>query len=270
MRYLYEDLGGSRYAPTGLCRTGWNDTDQHGGPPAGLLTRAIERVELPAPMRPVRVTVSLMRAVPLAPLTVSTEVVRAGRRVAIVAAHLTTDDDVRVASATAQCIRLDPAVITPDTPTHQQRRYLPGPPEAFPTPDATWGGRWGDDGTERFHLHAVTINSIDRGWERPGPGSAWVRLDTEIVAGEHPSPIARFAALADLVNGLSRTLSADEFSWVNPDMAFALHRVPEGEWIGFDARADVGPDGIGVASAVAHDSHGDIGSVTMTQLLQRL
>lgn len=266
MNHLYEPLGGERYLPSGLCRTGWNDTDQHGGPPSGLLVRAIEGVALPAPMRSVRVSVHLMRAIPIAPMVVTTAVLRAGKQVAVVDAHLTLDDGTPVATARAQCIRTE-AVEVPVEPSNDR---LPWPPEGHPIPVAPWDGSWGDDGLERFHLHAMTVRSIAGGWETPGPGAAWLRLDAALVAGEDPSPAVRFAALADATNGLTHILPVDRFSWVNPDLTVALHRPPTGEWLGLEGRSDVGPDGIGVATATAYDRDGRFGGVTLTQLVRAL
>ena len=46
---------------------------QHGSPPAALVVWAAERIATPAPMRVARVTVDLMRPVPVAPLSFAEE-----------------------------------------------------------------------------------------------------------------------------------------------------------------------------------------------------
>ena len=58
----------------------WDPSMQHGSPPAALVVWAAERIPTPVPMRVARVTVDLMRPVPVAPLTIESEVVREGIR----------------------------------------------------------------------------------------------------------------------------------------------------------------------------------------------
>ena len=72
---------GTRLLATDRTRGPWTNEHQHGGPPAALLTGAIERAGLDAAeFRLARVTVEFLRPVPVAALEVSAEVVRpAGR-----------------------------------------------------------------------------------------------------------------------------------------------------------------------------------------------
>ncbi|MCU1344136.1 MAG: thioesterase family protein, partial [Acidimicrobiia bacterium] len=79
---------GDFFVPSILAQGPWNPDAQHGGPVAALLAWLMEQVPSAAPMQFVRVTVDLMREVPIAPLTVSTRVVRAGRRIAVLEAAL--------------------------------------------------------------------------------------------------------------------------------------------------------------------------------------
>ena len=58
------------------------------------------------------------------------------------------------------------------------------------------GVSWADDSMQRFHLHAVTVRSIDGGWEARGPGAAWIHLDVDLVDGEDTSPLCRFVTVA--------------------------------------------------------------------------
>jgi len=117
-------------------------------------------------------------------------------------------------------------------------------------------------------FHAVTIRSIDAGWETPGPGAAWIHLDADLVAGETTSQLCRFVTVADMANGVASTLPYGDFQWINPDLTVALHRVPDGPWIGLEGHSLVGSDGIGVAHATAFDAHGAFGHVLQTQLVR--
>jgi acyl-CoA thioesterase superfamily protein len=86
---------GDRFVSTELTRGPWDPDAQHAGPPAALLGRALERCPSPLdegaeppPRQVARVTFDILRSVPIAPLTVSAEVVRPGRSVELLAASL--------------------------------------------------------------------------------------------------------------------------------------------------------------------------------------
>ena len=65
---------GDRFVPTVHTRGPWDPQAQHGGPPAALIARAVEAVPADAPMHVARLTVELLRPVPLTPLLPSPHV----------------------------------------------------------------------------------------------------------------------------------------------------------------------------------------------------
>src|SRR6202043_596788 len=77
----------------------WDPSMQHGSAPAALVVWAAEAMPAPVPMRIARVTIDLMRPVPLAPLTLRTEVLRAGRKIQLCSIRLLADG-VAVVNAT--------------------------------------------------------------------------------------------------------------------------------------------------------------------------
>jgi len=66
----------------------WDPNMQHGGAQASLVVWAAERIPAAVPMQVARVTIDLMRPVPVAPLTLETEVLREGRKIQICAVRL--------------------------------------------------------------------------------------------------------------------------------------------------------------------------------------
>src|SRR5690242_15401611 len=76
-----------RFEPTSATAGPWSSTAQHGGPPAGLLTRAVEALLEPQQVIG-RISVDLLGPVPVGPLTVATSVLRPGRLVSLVSASL--------------------------------------------------------------------------------------------------------------------------------------------------------------------------------------
>ncbi len=87
--------GSEWFAPTELARGPWDPDACHGGPPTGLLVRALERA-VPT-LRLARIAVDFGRQVPMTGFTIVTEVARSGRATAnTTAAILDADGKVRV------------------------------------------------------------------------------------------------------------------------------------------------------------------------------
>src|SRR6201995_444742 len=109
----------------------WAPRMQHGSAPAGLVVWAAEKLPTPAPMRVARVTVDLMRPVPLMPLTLETEVLREGRKIQLCAVRLRADGVLTV-SATVLRVKL-----TAETMPHDvggSAVTLPGPDSSLEDP----------------------------------------------------------------------------------------------------------------------------------------
>src|ERR1019366_8405923 len=72
---------GEPFLPPEHARGPWDPRALHGGAPAALMTAAFERFQPGAELVVARLGFELLRPVPMAPLSLSTEIVRAGRRV---------------------------------------------------------------------------------------------------------------------------------------------------------------------------------------------
>ena len=251
---MYQPLGDGRFEPGELSRGPWSPGHQHGGAPSALLAGAVEQVPAPAPMRVARITVDLLRPVPIAPLAVAAEVLRPGRRVQLVGASLSCEGE-EVARAQALRIRRAPG-------ESARQGFDPAPepgPAQAPKPvefDAgQLGGRmFGGDAME------IRLSGGKERWEIPGPAMAWMRLLVPIVAGEEPSPLQRAVATADFANGTSSVLDWKEHAFINPDLTVVLGREPEGEWIGLDAVSSISDDGTGMATGTLFDGEGRFGA----------
>jgi hypothetical protein len=254
---------GERFVPTELCRGPWSPQAQHGGPPAALVVRAVERYEGGQAMAVARLTVELLRPVPLTPLTVTARFARPGRKVQLVQASLHAGD-VEVVRALALRIR------RADLPVPAEAAA--GPPSP-PGPDAGHSSLppWGDGlRTPAYHSDAVEHRFVAGGFDRPGPAMDWIRLRVPVVAGEAPSPLARVAAAADFGNGVSWVLSrVDGWQFINPDLTIYLHRAAVGEWIGLEATTLAGPEGVGLAESRLWDARGAVGRSLQSLLLER-
>jgi hypothetical protein len=237
---------GEGFIPTVHARGPWDPAAQHGGPPAALLARAVEALESSAPMRVVRLTVELLRPVPLTPLRVSASVVRPGRRVQLLEARLLAGD-VEVCRASALRLREDP-----DGPVAPP----PAPPPA-PVPDGSASQLPRSD-LPSFPTTGAELRFVSGSIEEPGVANVWIRLRHPVVAGETPSPLMRVAAAADFGNGVSSILDWRRYTFINPDLTIYLHRPAGGEWICLDASTRV-EAGVGLAESALYDEAGAIG-----------
>jgi hypothetical protein len=243
---------GDGFVPTDLARGPWDPSAQHGGAPAALLCRAVEQ-ESPLPL--VRLTVELLRPVPLAPLRVAVHELRPGRRVAAFDATLSADDAV-VAVARALAIRREsdvaPAVPWDGPPPAPPPESTPGEPISAVQPMFAGGG--------------TEIRFARGSYREPGPAFAWLRLRVPLVEGEAPSPFQRVAAAADFGNGVSAALDWDTQLFINPDVTIYVYRLPEGEWVGLDAATAIESDGVGMAESRLYDERGPIGRAVQALL----
>src|SRR6202165_5378293 len=102
----------------------WDPRMQHGSAPASLVVWAAEAISTPVPMRIARVTIDLMRPVPMAPLTLETEVLREGRKIQLCAVRLFADGVLTV-GATILKVRAQALALPPEAA--ELPVELPGP-----------------------------------------------------------------------------------------------------------------------------------------------
>jgi len=59
----------------------WNSSTQHGAAPAALVAWAVENIAAPQSTQVARLTIDLLRPVPVAPLSIETNIIREGRKI---------------------------------------------------------------------------------------------------------------------------------------------------------------------------------------------
>ena len=240
---------GTHFRPTVLTRGPWRPEHQHGGPPAALMVRAIERVADEADsLQLARFTIDFIRPVPIQPLTVRVEQVRDGRRARGYAAVLWAGEQA-VARATALVVRAErPA----PRPAPSPERLLPLPDDAEPFQFPFFRAPIG--------YHTAVESRLARGVIGSGRASAWMRQRVPLVLGEAPSPAQRILVMADSGSGVGATLDpVRSVPFINADLNVSLHRLPDGEWMGLDAVTTLEPHGVGLTRTGLYDIHGAIG-----------
>ena len=247
---------GDRFVATESTRGPWSRDYQHGGPPAALLTRALERAAGDGVLLS-RLTFDFLRPVPLAPLIARGEVIRAGAKVRRLHAALTTADGTVLVQASAVALRT--ADVLPATL---------GDESSAPPPVETAAPFQFGFFPDPVGYHTAMETKIARGTWGKGPVIAWMRPRVALVEGEATSPLQRLLIVADSASGVAVVLEPALHTFVNADLTVAVHRLPEGEWICLDAATVAEAHGIGLTRARLCDGRGAFGVSLQTCLAE--
>jgi hypothetical protein len=230
---------------------------QHGAAPASLIAWAAETMECRQPMQVARLSIDLLRPVPLAPLSIETEIIREGRKIQVCSIRLLTDE-IEAVRATVLRVR---------TTGSLQPAGTAGPEFDHPGPEA--GSEPGDlRGLGSPFLSGISMRTLKaEGNGRRGP--TWYRASRPIIAGLAISPLMRAAIAADFCNGLSVRLDPGAWTFINADLTVSLARMPAGEWILLDAESWIDPAGTGIAFGRLADRQGYFGRAVQSLVIER-
>lgn len=266
---LGRDGDHEHFTPTENTVSVWGDELQHGGPPIGLLARALLRHSPDPAHHFSRITVDILGAIGLGENRVETTVLRPGRQISLIQSELSvrqSDGSFRPA-ARAQGWRLATAETSgiedlPHTP------LTPGPAELEGTIGFSGlGPLTGDWGTRGFVGTLESRMMPDTG--RDGR-QVWVRPLLPLVAGEAVSDAEKFFTVLDVANGVGSRLDFGKWTFMNTDTTVHLYRQPVGDWTGIDARMAVGPGGYGMTGADLFDASGPVARSAQTLLIRKL
>ena len=251
---LYRPLGDDAYEATELTIGPWSADAQHGGPPAALLGREVERRSGIPGGQTVRLAFDILGPVPVGRLQLSSRVLRPGRRVELVEATLDAGDR-PLMRVTAWRTR---TAAGPDGP-------------AEPAPHTPEDGRPGD---LRFFRQDVAYHRaldwrvVSGDFTRPGPAAAWTRPLCALVEGEPMTPLEHLLVMTDASSGLSSVLDWSTTSFANVDLVVALRRPPRGRWLATDAVTHLGGSGTAQCFAALYDADGLVGRSSQSLLVE--
>ncbi|MEV6345471.1 thioesterase family protein [Actinoplanes sp. NPDC051851] len=247
---FYLPVGDGEFESTPATASPWDEEMQHGGPPTGLLARAVELTR-PDPGMPIaRLTADFHGAIPQGRVRTEARIVRPGRRIEMVEAALSVNGKVAV-TATAWRIKSDREATAGQASTATPPP-LPDaqPPVVIPGVSPSWG-----------YGRALEWRFVEGSYAEPGPVSLWARVRLPLVAGEKtvgegPSTVQHLAVLADSTNGVSAELPFTEWFFIPPTVTLTIARPPEGEWLHLAGRTTITPHGTGVAQGEISDERG--------------
>lgn len=244
------------FLATELTRGPWSPIHQHAGPPTALIGRQVELTAGPG-WQVGRITLEILRPVPIGLLQVGAEVIRPGRTVQLVEASM-TDADGPVILARAWAIREVPVEFQEPKPGVD---ITPDPPEAgelkpfFPT------------GQDVGYHSSTEVRFLDGAFREPGPARAWLRPLVALVAGEEYSPLTRVLVASDTGNGVSSPLDYRGYVFINTDLTVSIKRPLEGDWVLLDAVTYPESSGIGLTDTELFDRRGRVGRATQTLVI---
>ncbi len=245
---MYTQLARTRYAASEHTQGPWDPESQHLGPVTALL---VHEFGTRPGMELSKLSLDVFAPVPVGELEVRTELLRGGKRVQCLSAHVTSGGREYV-RATAWRVR------TADTPATAASGPLAPPPETLERDRDTWlsaGFGYG---------RAVDWRFSAGGPLKAGPATAWGRVTVPLVEGEEITPLERLALFADSGNGISFAVDHEAYLFVNVDLSISLFRAPSGEWIGMDSSTVIGPSGRGLTRSTLFDQDGEVGAAAQT------
>ncbi len=234
----------------------WSADHCHAGPVAGLIVRAAE-TEVGQEKMLARLTVDLLRPLPLAGLRVAAETTRHTRTLATT--RVTVHD-------------LDDALCATATTMHLVRKDLgdvPNAPVAGPSVDDVVDGPFPI--REMRHdlpgfAHYSDIAYPRGGNQQAGPKTVWMRTP-RLLQDEQQSPIQSLCPIADCGNGISWNAPVSEMGFMNTDLSVHIHREPVSDWLASESVSYWQPSGIGMSQSVLHDTQGPFGTALQTLVL---
>ena len=245
------DVDGDRFVPTQYTAGPWSDKLQHAGPPSALLARAMGGDLMQA-------SFDIWRPVPIAPLTIETNVLRPGRKVQQLEATLRlAEDGTALMRATARRLHEHPLDAAPP----------PEPPPRHPDECAAVTLPWWD--VEVAYHAALEWRLISGTIDEPGPAAVWTRVKVPLLAGEPTTPLEHLLIMGDAASGISWMLDWQDYSFPNVTFAVHLERPPRGEWLAMDAVTRPGPLGGGQTTSVLSDLDGRLGFTSQTLVIAR-
>jgi hypothetical protein len=255
MAAFFRELKTNEFVGNDSARGPWSEDACHAGPPSGLVARAAE--SLVRDKQLVRLTLDMVRPIPLAGFTIAVKIIKQGRMLTTCAVVLSDREGKACINASSIHLKtqvtkeLPNAVIARPVFEDAVAGYFPSMPVNHEKPT---------------FAQSVEVAYPPGEGNAPGPTTIWMRTH-RLIETEQPSPFQSLCPIADCGNGISRNTDLSEASFVNPDLTIAIHRAPESQWLASQATSFWQPSGLGMSHATLFDTEGPIGAAIQTLLV---
>ncbi len=244
-------LNNFRFDPDPTSHAPWSTEMLHGRLIGGLAARAVEATIAVSEYRVARLTVDLFRPASMAPLSLTTNTVRKGRRIEVIDVIVSSDghDVARVTALVLAMAANPPGNIWQPTPTPwPDPNSLGDTSDANPVDESGW-----------------LFRGVEGGFNTGQRSRVWTNDTRSLVDDEPLSPFVRAAISGDLACPLANS-SDDGLHFINADYTMALGRYPSGAWIGLEVAQQIAADGISMASCTYVDELGPFATSTGSSL----
>ena len=234
----------------------WSAEHCHAGPVTGLVVRAFEKAISDKMLT--RVTLDLLKPVPMDEIRVMAIVHREGRTVSTATAEVIDSAGRLCVSARSMHVVHAPIDGLKSAPVpHLVRSEAQRGDSPLPR---------GKHGLPSF-TDFIQV-AFPEGENRDlGPTTIWMKTPP-LLASEPPSPFQSICALADCGNGLSRNAEFEEMLFMNTDLTIHFHREPRSDWLASSSQSHWQSSGIGLAQAVISDDQGPVATALQTLILR--
>ena len=256
----FEHIGDGHFRANAPARGPWSVDHCHAGPVAGLIARTVERA-LPEKAL-TRMTLDLVRPIPMAGFQITMELDREGRTLGQARVKITDMDGNTCVTGSSMHMARGNFTSMPTAPVAPLKR---ADATAGPTPLAR--GKHGEQSFTDFIGVAYPDGVPDKPINSTGPTKLWMKTPT-LLADEIPSTAQRLCPLADCGNGISRNANFYEITFMNTDLTIHFHRETDADWFLSDCVSHWQRTGIGLAQAVLSDDDGPVATALQTILLR--
>ena len=255
---------GDAFVGTSCTKNAWHENAQSGGAVLALLGHVLEDVAAPSPMSLTRLTVDLVRPVPIGePLWIDHEITREGKLIQVVDSVVRSNESELVRARALRIREADLSAGSSPSSTAADgdlMARLPSPEDLADVAD--------QPGVAGFLVTGAELRR--NAGESTGPHCAWVRLRVPVVAGEAIRSTSRVTMPMDCVNLIGVAGLPAGVTAINPDVSAHVGRPPVGDWVALvgDTRF---AHRIGHGFSAAHmvDREGVFGVTSTSQVVQR-
>jgi hypothetical protein len=257
--FYYPDRGG--FVGTVLAQGAWDVNAQTGVAVLALLGHVLEDLPTLTPMGLARITVDMVRPVPIGQrLEITSNVVREGKKLQVLDLGVVVGD---VEHARARVLRLRDADVS-DAPALPDSSTQIDPAAALPPPEALE-----ELPMDRGPGMMRALDLRRAGVSDSAAYAYWVRLRVPVVAGEPVRATSRQTVGVDFTNCIGAVINPSVATTINPDVSAQFLRAPAGEWVAIAGDTRFGHDvGRGISSATLSDRDGVFAVSSASQLVQ--
>lgn len=253
-RQFFFQPDGKWLVPQPLAKGPWGQT-LHGRIFGALFAREVDSfLAEDAELICSRLTVDIFKPGAMAPVMVSSQVIRNGRRIVVLESTIEQENGA-IAQGKAVLLRR----------SEQPEGELPSTPAwDVPTPlDPGTGLVRRDNRANAMWESWIIAEDGDR--ENRLRKGLWMRELHDLIEGEPLTPMVRLGAAGDVVHPVGNASTAG-LGFINADYTMYLGREPRGDYIGIQPYGHISDAGVAAAQCIAHDLEGPFGFIATTAI----